>query len=87
MNPSFNQENDYDNIAVDIEYQKYQHMNNKYNDVVKVKNHIHGYKENEYDEVDKVEQPTYEALQKELRTQQCKVSLNKNLFIANNRIT
>lgn len=73
MNPSFNQEN-YDNIAVNVEYQKHQNRNYKYNDVVKVKSRKCEYKESKYDDIVKVEQPTYDVKQKELATQQCGVS-------------
>ena len=83
MNPSFHQENHYDNIAVDVKYLEYQLKNNKYSEVINIKSHKYEYKENEYDDVTEVEQPTNKAPQNELKTQRCRVSLNKHLFIVN----
>ena len=83
MNPTFHQKNDYENMAFDVEYLKYQYKNNKSSEVVKIKSHKYEYKENEYDDVIEVEQPTNKAPQNERKTQRCRVSLNKNLLVVN----
>lgn len=79
VNTSFKTENDH--CSIENEYHISQYKESKYNNVAKIDSHKGQCKENEYDDVLRVEQPNYEALQIEQKSQQCRVSLYKNLFI------
>ena len=79
VSTSFKIEHDHCNIENECHISQYKE--NKYNNVAKIDSHKGQCKENEYDGVLRVEQHIYESLRSEQKSQRCRVSLYKNLFI------
>lgn len=79
VNTSFKTENDHCNIENECGISQYKES--KYNNVAKIDSHKGQCKGDEYDDVLTVEQHVYEPLQIEQKSQRCRVSLYKNLFI------